>query len=177
MAIQNTPFRRPFNKKKEKQHRTNEEITAQEVRITGDGIESRICSIQEALQVSREAGVDLVEIASGGTPPVCRVIDYQKFLYEIKKKEKDKKKGATKSVLKEIKISQNIGEHDMNFKMKNATEFIKDGNKVKITLQFKGRGIIYKEQGELALSKFAVGLEEVAKRSEEHTSELQSRQY
>ena len=81
----------------------------------------------------------------------------------MKKKEKDKKKNATKSILKEIQISQNIGEHDMNFKMKNAAEFIKDGNKVKVTLMFKGRGIIYKEQGEIALSKFAIGLEDVAK--------------
>lgn len=159
-----TPYqRKPFNRKKEKLHKTNEEITAPEVRITGDGIESHVCSIREALQMAKDMCSDLVEIAPTVNPPVCKVIEYQKFLYEIKKKEKDKNKNATKSILKEIKLSPNIGEHDINFKMRNATEFLKEGNKIKVTLLFKGRGIIYKEQGELTLSKFAVGLEDVAK--------------
>ena len=160
LPINNSFQKKQFNNKKTKLHKTNEEITASQVRITGDDIDSRICSLREALSLSKELEVDLVEINSSANPPICRLIDYQKFLYDSKKKEKEKKKHQTKSVLKEIQISSNIGEHDMNFKVKNAIEFLKDGNKVKVSIMFKGREIIYKEQGEIALLKFSVGVEE-----------------
>jgi translation initiation factor IF-3 len=166
--MQNNSFNRPQfpkrnHQKEKRQHRINEEITAGTVRVTGDGIESKVCSIHEALKLSREIGVDLVEIVPNVNPPVCKIIDYQKFLYEKKRKEKENKKNAPKSILKEIKMSPNIGEHDIGFKTKNAKEFLEDGNKIKVTMTFRGRGIVYKDQGEIVLLKFAESLSEVGK--------------
>jgi translation initiation factor IF-3 len=155
-------FRKGFNnRKKEREHRINEEITHRTIRITGDGIESKICDISEALKISTEMGVDLVEVVPHAQPPVCRVIDYQKFLYEKKRKEKDSK--GKKSEMKEIRLSQNIGDHDFNFKLKNAEEFLKDGDKIKVAIKFKGRSIVFRQQGEMVMAKFATALEETGR--------------
>lgn len=164
MTPNNQPFqRKPFIKRREKLHNTNEEIKAHTVRVTGDDIESKVCSISEALALAKEAGCDLVEIAPQANPPVCRIVEYQKFLYEKKKKDKENKKNAVKAELKEIKMTPNIGEHDINFKVKNAIGFLEDGDKVKLTVMFKGRGVIFKDQGEVVLLKFAQALSENGK--------------
>jgi translation initiation factor IF-3 len=156
-------FRKGFNnRKKEREHRLNEEIKHRTVRIVGEGVESKVCDISEALRISKGVGVDLVEVVTHAQPPVCRVIDYQKFLYEKKKKEKDINKGK-KSEVKEVRLSQNIGEHDFNFKAKHAEEFLKDGDKVKVAMRFKGRSIVFKNQGEMVMAKFALALEEFGK--------------
>ncbi len=110
-----------------------------------------------------ELELDLVEISPNATPPVCRIIDYQKFLYQQKKKQKEIKANASKVVLKEIRFGPNTDEHDYNFKLKHAENFIKEGAKVKAYVFFKGRQIVFKEQGEILLLKFAQELEEIAK--------------
>ena len=119
--------------------------------------------IGEALRLSREAGLDLVEIVPTADPPVCRVVDYQKFLYEKKKKEKEIKAKTAKSITKEIRFGPNTDEHDFNFKVKHAMRFLEDGAKVRAYVQFRGRAIAYKERGEIMLLKFAQALEEYGK--------------
>lgn len=158
----NNFFRKGFNnRKKEREHRINEEITHQTVRITGEGVESKVCEMSEALRIAKDMGVDLVEVVPNAQPPVCWAINYQKFVYEKKKKEKDNK--GKKSELKEVRLSQNIGDHDFNFKLKHAEEFLKNGDKVKVAIKFKGRSVVFKEQGEMVMAKFALALEEVGR--------------
>jgi len=149
---------RNFNRRKERIHRINGEITHHSVRVVGEGVEAGIYHIAEALKIASNMGVDLVEIVKDSNPPVCRVIEYQKFAYENKKKEKDKSAHSKKSELKEIRLSPNIGDHDFGFKVKQAEKFLKDGNKVKVTLKFKGRMIVHNEQGKLTMLKFAEAL-------------------
>ena len=115
------------------------------------------------MTIAENLGLDLVEISPTANPPVCKVIDYKKFLYELKKKQKEIKAKTAKVVVKEIRLGPNTDDHDFNFKLNHAIRFLKDGAKVKVDVFFKGRSIIYKEQGELILLKFAQGLVEVWK--------------
>ncbi len=131
--------------------------------MVGDDIENKIVPIKEALKIAEDLGMDLVEISPTANPPVCKVIDYKKFLYELKKKQKEMKAKTAKVVVKEIKLGPNIDDHDFNFKLKHATNFLQDGAKVKVDIFFKGRSIIYKEKGELVLLKFADLLSEYGK--------------
>ena len=149
---------------KKNQYRVNEEIRGiREVRIVGDGIEPRVVSIREAQQIADHMGVDLVEISPTATPPVCKLIDYSKFLYQIKKKAKEMKAKQVKIEIKEIRFGPQTAEADYAFKLKHAKEFLSDGNKVKAYVFFKGRSIVFKEQGEVLLLRFANDLEELAK--------------
>ena len=149
--------------KKQQQYRINEQIRVREVRIVGDDIESVVLPIKEALRLAEEKEVDLVEISPTATPPVCRLIDYSKFLYQQKKKAKQIKAKQVKVEVKEIRFGPQTGEADYAFKLKHAQEFLTDGNKVKAYVFFKGRSIVFKEQGEVLLLRFANDLEELAK--------------
>lgn len=146
-----------------KQYRINEQIRVKEVRIVGENVEARVLPIREALQLAKDMEVDLVEISPTAEPPVCRLVDYSKFLYQIKKKQKELKAKQVKTEVKEIRLGSQIGEADYNFKLKHAEGFLAEGNKVKATVTFRGRSFIFKDQGELLLLKFASALEEVGK--------------
>ena len=148
-------------KKDEDGLRINEEITASQVRLVGDNIEEQgVYSISQAIRLADELGLDLVEISAKADPPVCKIIDYQKYLYQQKKKAKEMKANAAKVVIKEIRFGPNTDEHDFQFKLKHAQEFLQEGSKVKASVFFKGRSIIYSDQGEKPLLRFAVELEE-----------------
>lgn len=151
------------DKNNKNQLRINEQIRAREVRIVGDGIESTVLPLREALQLAEEKEVDLVEISPTANPPVCRLIDYSKYLYQQKKKAKEIKAKQVKVDVKEIRFGPQTGEADYAFKLKHAKEFLTDGNKVKAYVFFKGRSIVFKEQGEVLLLRFANDLEELAK--------------
>lgn len=131
--------------------------------MVGDNITTDVYPLSEALKLAEQLGLDLVEIVPNVDPPVCKIVDYQKFLYEKKKKDKELKAKTAKSVLKEIRFGPNTDEHDFNFKVKHAIKFLEEGAKVKAFVHFKGRSIAYKEQGELILLKFAQTLEEYGK--------------
>jgi len=131
--------------------------------LVGDNVENKIYDTDTALRMAREMELDLVEISENSNPPVCKIIDYQKFLYERKKKDKEQKAKAAKSVVKEIRFGPNTDEHDFNFKLKHAIKFLEEGAKVKAYVHFKGRTIAYKEKGEIILLKFAQALEQYAK--------------
>jgi translation initiation factor IF-3 len=133
------------------------------VRLVGDNVKVDIYPLKEALRIAQEQGLDLVEISPTADPPVCKVIDYSKFKYEQKKKQKEIKAKAVKVVVKEIRLGPNTDEHDFNFKLKHAINFLQDGAKVKVTVFFPGRTIVYKERGEILLLKFAQALEEYGK--------------
>lgn len=152
-------MRRP----KENPHKINQEIRAPHVRVVGDNVEQGIYNIKEALDMAREQDLDLVEISPSANPPVCRVIDYKKFLYDQKKKQKEIKAKSAKVVVKEIRLGPNTDDHDFNFKLNHAKKFLEDGAKVKVDVFFKGRSIIYKDKGEVILLKFAQELEEFGK--------------
>ncbi|HCT69857.1 MAG: translation initiation factor IF-3 [Lentimicrobium sp.] len=163
-----TPFRnprgpRPFPKKKEELHQINEKIKAPVVRVVGDNVESGIYSIKDALAIAQRLELDLVEISPTANPPVCKVTDYKKFLYELKKKQKEIKAKSAKIVVKEIRLGPNTDEHDFNFKLKHAIKFLEEGAKVKVEVFFKGRSIVYKDQGEIKLLQFASLLEDYGK--------------
>jgi translation initiation factor IF-3 len=145
-------------------NRINEHIRGvKEVRLVGDNVEQGIYPIAEAMRIADELELDLVEISPNAVPPVCRVIDYQKFLYQQKRREKEQKAKSTKVVIKEIRFGPQTDDHDYNFKLKHAQGFLKEGCKVKAYVFFKGRSILFKEQGELLLLRFANDLEDVAK--------------
>jgi len=131
--------------------------------VVGENIESDIYNIKDALELAEKQGLDLVEISPKANPPVCKIVDYKKFLYERKKKQKEIKAKTAKVVVKEIRLGPNIDEHDFNFKLKHAIKFLQDGAKVKVDVFFKGRMIIYKEKGEVVLLRFAQELEEYGK--------------
>lgn len=150
-----------FRREQQQEHRTNRMIRVPEVRLVGENVEVGVYRTDEALHMAEQQGLDLVEISPNATPPVCRIIDYNKFLYEKKKKEKEMKAKAHKSEVKEIRFTPNTDDHDFDFKAKHAEKFLKDGNKVKTYVQFKGRAIMFKERGELILLKFAERLAEV----------------
>ncbi|HOE39406.1 MAG TPA: translation initiation factor IF-3 [Bacteroidales bacterium] len=150
--------------RKQGEHRINNYIRAPFVRLVGDNIEKQgIVSLREALEVADNLGLDLVEISPNAEPPVCKVIDYQKFLYQQKKKQKEIQSKSVKVTIKDIRFGPNTDEHDYNFKLKHAQKFLEEGNKVRAFVFFKGRSILYKEQGEILLLKLAQDLEEYAK--------------
>lgn len=155
-------FRRP-PRRIGNEHNINEDIKAPVVRVVGENIESDIYNIKDAIELAEEKGLDLVEISPKANPPVCKIVDYKKFLYERKKKAKEIKAKTAKVVIKEIRLGPNIDDHDFNFKLKHAIKFLQDGAKVKVDVFFKGRMIIYKEKGEIVLLKFAQELEEYGK--------------
>ena len=154
-------FNPRFRKEQQQEHRTNHMIKVPQVRLVGENIEVGVYSIAEAQRIANDQGLDLVEISPQADPPVCKVIDYNKFLYEKKKKEKEMKAKSKVSEVKEIRFTPNTDDHDFDFKSKHAENFLKDGNKVKAYVQFKGRAIMFKERGELLLLKFAERLVDV----------------
>ena len=146
------------------QHRINEQIRAKEVRIVGDEeIEAKVYPIFQALKMAEEREMDLVEISPNAEPPVCRIIDYSKFLYQLKKRQKEQKAKQVKVNVKEIRFGPQTDDHDYDFKLKHAKGFLEDGDKVKAYVFFKGRSILFKEQGEVLLLRFANDLEDYAK--------------
>ena len=148
-------------KKDEDGLRINNEIRVPQVRLVGDNIaEPGIYPIAKALKLADELELDLVEISAKADPPVCKILDYQKYLYQQKKKAKEMKSNASKVVIKEIRFGPNTDEHDFQFKLKHAMEFLQEGAKVKSSVFFKGRSIVYADQGEKLLLRFAVELEE-----------------
>lgn len=150
------------NDKMKNQYRVNEQIRVREVRVVGeDG--STVMPTRQALDMARDQGVDLVEISPNAQPPVCRLIDYSKFLYQQKKHAKEMKAKQAKVDIKEIRFGPQTDEHDYNFKLKHAKEFLSSGNKVRAYVFFRGRSILFKEQGEVLLLRFANDLEEFAK--------------
>ncbi|MDD4970451.1 MAG: translation initiation factor IF-3 [Paludibacter sp.] len=149
---------------KEQPNRINEKIKGlKEVRLVGDNVEQGVYSYEEAIRIADQLELDLVEISPNAEPPVCKVVDYQKFLYQIKKREKESKAKTAKVILKEIRFGPQTDDHDYNFKLKHAQGFLKEGCKVKAYVFFKGRSILFKEQGEVLLLRFASDLEEYAK--------------
>ncbi|UCD62350.1 MAG: translation initiation factor IF-3 [Flavobacteriaceae bacterium] len=141
----------------------NEKITAPSIRLVGDNVEVGIYPIAKAIALAEEQGLDLVEISPKADPPVCKIIDYKKFLYEQKKREKVMKAKATKVIIKEIRFGPNTDDHDYEFKKKHAEKFLKDGAKLKAYVFFKGRSIVYKDKGEILLLRLAQELEEFGK--------------
>lgn len=133
------------------------------VRVVGQNVDTEILAIRDALKLAEDQGLDLVEISPTANPPVCKIIDYKKFLYEQKKKQKEIKAKSAKVVVKEIRLGPNTDDHDFNFKLKHAIKFLQEGDKVKVDVFFKGRSIIYKEKGEIMLLKFAQEVEDYGK--------------
>ncbi|MDB5198688.1 MAG: translation initiation factor [Chitinophagaceae bacterium] len=153
-------FNPRFKKEQQQEHRTNHMIRVPQVRLVGENVEVGVYDTQVAQRMAQDQGLDLVEISPQADPPVCKIIDYNKFLYEKKKKEKEMKAKSKVSEVKEIRFTPNTDDHDFDFKSKHAQNFLKDGNKVKAYVQFKGRAIMFKERGELLLLKFAERLVE-----------------
>lgn len=151
------------NRVKEEPYNVNERIKAQNVRVVGENVTVGVYPIQEALKIAKEQELDLVEISPNADPPVCKVVDYSKFKYEQKKKQKEIKSNAQKVVVKEIRFGANTDDHDFEFKLKHAIAFLKEGAKVRAYVQFAGRMIAYKDRGEAMLLKFAEKLSEVGK--------------
>ena len=141
----------------------NEYIRAREVRLVGDNVEQGIYPIDKARRLAEQMELDLIEISPNAEPPVCRILDYQKFLYQQKKRQKEQKAKAAKVVVKEIRFGPQTDDHDYNFKLKHAIGFLKEGSKVKAYVFFRGRSILFKEQGEVLLLRFANDLEEYGK--------------
>jgi len=152
-------FKRPI--KKEEEFNINRRIRSLSIRLTADNdVEPGIYSLEDAMKMADERELDLVEISPKADPPVCKIIDYKKFLYERKKKQKEIKAKTAKTVIKEIRFTANTDDHDFNFKAKHGEKFLKDGAKIKAYVHFKGRSIVFKERGELLLLKFAQRLED-----------------
>jgi translation initiation factor IF-3 len=145
------------------QYRINEKIRVREVRLVGDNVEQGVYPIVEALRIAGELNLDLIEISPNAEPPVCRILDYQKFIYQQKKRQKEQKAKSVKIVVKEIRFGPQTDDHDYNFKLKHAKSFLGEGAKVKAYVFFKGRSILFKEQGEVLLLRFATDLEDYAK--------------
>ena len=145
------------------QYRINERIRVREVRLVGDNVEQGVYPTSQALKMAEDQGLDLVEISSNAAPPVCRITDYQKFLYQQKKRQKEQKAKSVKVIVKEIRFGPQTDDHDYNFKLKHAKGFLEEGAKVKAYVFFKGRSILFKEQGEVLLLRFANDLEEYGK--------------
>jgi translation initiation factor IF-3 len=153
--------RRPQPRVVEELHRINNKITAREVRLVGDNVEPIVLPTSEAIAKAEALELDLVEISSNATPPVCRILDYRKFLYDQKKKQKELKAKQAKVSMKEVRFGPNTDDHDFNFKLNHARKFLEEGNKVKAFVFFRGRTIVFKERGEILLLKFAQELEDV----------------
>ncbi|CAI8263052.1 MAG: Translation initiation factor IF-3 [Flavobacteriaceae bacterium] len=148
---------------KQDPHRINEKITAHEIRLVGDNVEVGVYNLNKALSLAREMELDLVEISPKASPPVCKILEYKKFLYEQKKREKALKSKATKVIIKEIRFGPQTDEHDYEFKKKHAIKFLTEGAKLKAFVFFKGRSIVFKEQGQILLLRLAQDLEEYGK--------------
>jgi len=161
MALVHRKNNRRFQRQAEPEHRINERIRVPEVRLVGDNVEVGVYPIEEARKIAASKELDLVEISPNANPPVCRVVEYKKFLYEKKRKEKEMKANSKQSELKEIRFTANTDDHDFDFKAKHAERFLQEGNKVKAYVQFKGRAIMFKDRGELLLLKFAERLADV----------------
>ena len=153
----------PRMPRKEEPYAINERIRAKEVRLVGDNVENGIYPIQQAQKIADELELDLIEISPTAQPPVCKILDYSKFLYQQKKRLKEQKAKATKVVVKEIRFGPQTDDHDYNFKLKHAIGFLKEGSKVKAYVFFRGRSILFSEQGEKLLLRFALELEELGK--------------
>ena len=151
------------NEKLTDQYRINDRIRVPEVRLVGDNVPNGVFPIEKALQIAESHEMDLVEISPSADPPVCRITDYQKFLYQQKKRQKEQKAKSVRIVVKEIRFGPQTDDHDYNFKLRHAKEFLDEGAKVKAYVFFKGRSILFKEQGEVLLLRFANDLEEYAK--------------
>lgn len=151
------------NEKIKNNYRINEQIRSREVRLVGDDVESTVMPTHKAIQLAEQKGVDLVEISPNAQPPVCRLIDYSKFLYQQKKRQKELKAKQVKIEVKEIRFGPQTDEHDYHFKLKHAKDFLTEGDKVKAYVFFRGRSILFKEQGEVLLLRFANDLEEYGK--------------
>lgn len=161
MNAQGRPSPRTEQRKDDDGLRINEEITVSRVRLVGENVpEQGVFPTSEALKLADSLGLDLVEISAKADPPVCKILDYQKYLYQQKKKAKEMKANAAKIVIKEIRFGPNTDEHDFQFKLKHAQEFLQEGSKVKASVFFKGRSILYADQGEKLLLRFAVELED-----------------
>lgn len=162
MALQKRNNNLRFNRRlqQEPEHRINERIRATEVRLVGDNVEVGIYPLAKAREIAEELELDLVEISPNAAPPVCRVVEYKKFLYEKKRKEKEMKANSKQSEIKEVRFTPGTDDHDFDFKAKHAVKFLQEGNKVKAYVQFKGRAIMFKDRGELLLLKFAERLSE-----------------
>lgn len=162
--MQNRPYNNNNrrNSRDKEEHRINEAIREREVRLTGDNVPNGVFPMAKALSIAEKEGLDLVEIAPNAKPPVCRVIDYQKFVYEQKKREKEQRAKATKIVIKEVRFGPQTDDHDYNFKLKHARSFIEDGAKVRTYVFFRGRSIVFKDQGEELLLRLATDLKDVA---------------
>ncbi len=152
---------KPIPREEEALHKINGRIRVPEVRIVGDDVEVGVYPTAKALEMAQEMELDLVEISPNAVPPVCRITDYKKFLYEKKKKEKEIKAKASKTVIKEIRFTANTDSHDVDFKVKHAEKFLQEGAKVKAYVHFKGRAIIFKERGELLLLQFYEALKDI----------------
>ena len=161
IAIRRKRSRGPARVFKTDKHRINDKIRAQEVRLVGENVKVDIYPLAKALEIANELGVDLVEISPKATPPVCKAMDYKKFVYEQKKREKAIKAKASKVVVKEIRFGPNTDDHDYEFKKKHAERFLKSGAKLKAYVFFKGRSIIFKDKGQILLLKLAQELEEI----------------
>lgn len=170
MSLPNRPFNRPngpggfrgkMMPRKEAEHRINHFIRVPQVRLVGDNVTMGVYPTQEALRMAQAQELDLVEISPQADPPVCKIIDYNKFLYDKKRKEKEMKAKSKSAELKEIRFTPGTDDHDFDFKARHAENFLKEGNKVKAYVQFKGRAIMFKERGELVLLKFAERLAEI----------------
>ena len=151
------------NDKLKDQYRINDRIRVPEVRLVGENVANGVYPIEKALQIAESHEMDLVEISPNADPPVCRITDYQKFLYQQKKRQKEQKAKSVRVVVKEIRFGPQTDDHDYNFKLRHAKEFLDEGAKVKAYVFFKGRSILFKEQGEVLLLRFANDLEEYAK--------------
>ena len=143
------------------QHKINDKITASEIRLVGEGIEPQVMSLDKALKFADDEGLDLVEISPNAEPPVCKILDYRKFLYTQKKKQKELKAKQSKVVIKEIRFGPNTDDHDFNFKLAHARKFLEEGSKLKAHVFFRGRTIVFKDRGELLLLKLAQELADV----------------
>jgi translation initiation factor IF-3 len=154
--------RQPPRGRQEEPYKVNHKIRAREVRVVGDFVEggNEVLLLEKAIKIAEENELDLVEISPNTNPPVCKILDYAKFKYEQKKKQKEIKANAAKVVLKEIRFGPNTDDHDFNFKLKHAINFLKEGAKVKAYVHFVGRSIVFKERGEMLLLKFAQALED-----------------
>lgn len=147
----------------EEPYKVNEKIRAAEVRVVGENVDQGIYSREEALEIAQDQGLDLVEVSAKANPPVCKVIDYSKFKYEQKKKQKEIKAKAQKTVVKELRFGPNTDDHDFNFKLRHAIKFLEDGAKVRAYVHFVGRTIVFKERGEILLLRLAQALEDYGK--------------
>ena len=157
------PQRRPPRRVVEEPYKVNERLLAREVRVVGENVEQGIYEVSKAQAMAKAQSLDLVEVSPNAVPPVCRIVDYSKFKYEQKKKQKEIKANATKVVIKEIRFGPNTDDHDFEFKLKHAINFLKEGAKVKAYVQFVGRAIVFKDRGIQLLERFSKGLEEYGK--------------